>query len=253
MALTDRVVLFNDFGPQGREGAEVCDRGLGVCTMWWRCLTRAAGCAWTTCDGADPGAPVRRCQLPPARRRRPGRHGTGRADPGRCAGAQRYGTIAPGWPAMSVAVTEGKRPKRLAINRLLDRRPLDERDDRALHRPPRCPIVEGARATFLWRGEADEVGCATAWWGCPTRCRCGGSRTPTSGTSTTSCPRARASSTSSRSGAASTTSLHQRPAQPAAGAQPRRRQLGPARHRATTCRTGCTTTPRPGRARSYEH
>ncbi len=29
MALTDRVVLYNDNGPQGREGAEVWDRGLG--------------------------------------------------------------------------------------------------------------------------------------------------------------------------------------------------------------------------------
>jgi hypothetical protein len=29
MALTDRVVLYNDNGPQGRQGAEVWDRGLG--------------------------------------------------------------------------------------------------------------------------------------------------------------------------------------------------------------------------------
>ena len=58
---------------------------------------------------------------------------------------------------MSVAVTEGKRPKRLAINRLLDRRPLDEAMITRFIDRYGAPIVEGARTTFLWRGEADEV------------------------------------------------------------------------------------------------
>ena len=48
-------------------------------------------------------------------------------------------------------------PGRLAINRLIDRRPLDGAAiDRFLERHG-APIVEGDRATFLWRGEADEV------------------------------------------------------------------------------------------------
>jgi enterochelin esterase-like enzyme len=58
---------------------------------------------------------------------------------------------------MSVAVTEGKRPKRLAINRLLDRRPLDEAMITRFIDRYGAPIVECARTTFLWRGEADEV------------------------------------------------------------------------------------------------
>ena len=49
-------------------------------------------------------------------------------------------------------------PKRkLAINRLRDRKPLDGAAvDRFLARNE-VPIVEGARCTFLYRGEADEV------------------------------------------------------------------------------------------------
>ena len=48
-------------------------------------------------------------------------------------------------------------PRRLAINRLKDRRPLDAAAvDRFLARHE-VPIVEGRRCTFLYRGEADEV------------------------------------------------------------------------------------------------
>jgi enterochelin esterase-like enzyme len=47
--------------------------------------------------------------------------------------------------------------RKLAINRLRDRRPLDAAAvDRFLARYE-VPIVEGARCTFLFRGEADEV------------------------------------------------------------------------------------------------
>ncbi len=53
-----------------------------------------------------------------------------------------------------------KKPHRkgkLAINRLIDRRPLDPGTiDRFIARHG-APVVEGDRATFLWRGEADEV------------------------------------------------------------------------------------------------
>jgi enterochelin esterase-like enzyme len=55
--------------------------------------------------------------------------------------------------------TPGTRPptRRLAINRLRDRKPLDAAAvDRFLARHE-VPIVEGSRCTFLYRGEADEV------------------------------------------------------------------------------------------------
>ncbi len=54
-------------------------------------------------------------------------------------------------------ITEKKKRRRLAINRLIDRKPIDEAMiDRFLERYG-APIVEGTRTTFLWRGEADEV------------------------------------------------------------------------------------------------
>jgi enterochelin esterase-like enzyme len=46
--------------------------------------------------------------------------------------------------------------RRLAINRLKDRKPDAAAVDRFLARHE-VPIVEGDRCTFLWRGEADEV------------------------------------------------------------------------------------------------
>ena len=53
------------------------------------------------------------------------------------------------------AVTAATR--RLAINRLRDRKPLDAAAvDRFLARHE-VPVVEGERCTFLWRGEADEA------------------------------------------------------------------------------------------------
>ena len=49
---------------------------------------------------------------------------------------------------------------KLAINRLKDTKPLDgEAVEKFLGRHE-VPVIEGARCTFLWRGEADEA------WGC---------------------------------------------------------------------------------------
>ena len=53
--------------------------------------------------------------------------------------------------------TRSRVSRKLAINRLRERRPLEPAMiDRFLARN-RVPIVEGARCTFLYRGEADEV------------------------------------------------------------------------------------------------
>ncbi len=53
--------------------------------------------------------------------------------------------------------SEARHRRKLAINRLIDRRPLDGAAiDRFLERHG-APIVEDDRATFLWRGEADQV------------------------------------------------------------------------------------------------
>jgi enterochelin esterase-like enzyme len=54
-------------------------------------------------------------------------------------------------------LSPGVSPRRLAIDRLKDRKPLDAAAvDRFLGRHE-VPIVEGSRCTFLFRGEADEV------------------------------------------------------------------------------------------------
>jgi enterochelin esterase-like enzyme len=59
------------------------------------------------------------------------------------------------------------RARRLAINRLKDRRPLDAATiDRFLARHE-VPIIEGRRCTFLFRGEADQVWLAQRVVGLP--------------------------------------------------------------------------------------
>ena len=57
--------------------------------------------------------------------------------------------------------------RKLAINRLRERRPLEPAVvDRFLARHE-APIVEGTRCTFLYRGEADEVRLVHRIFGLP--------------------------------------------------------------------------------------
>ncbi|HEV2451380.1 MAG TPA: alpha/beta hydrolase-fold protein [Streptosporangiaceae bacterium] len=68
---------------------------------------------------------------------------------------------------MTIAATGPAAGRKLAINRLLDRRPLQPVTiDRFLARHE-VPIVEGDRCTFLYRGEADEVFVAHRTFGLP--------------------------------------------------------------------------------------
>ena len=64
-------------------------------------------------------------------------------------------------PAVVAGVAVGAAGRKLAINRLRERRPLDAGTvDRFLARllaRNDVPIIEGSRCTFLFRGEADEV------------------------------------------------------------------------------------------------
>ena len=160
MALTERVVLYNDLGPRGVVGSEVWDRGLGRAprivampharrrlnmddpTVLQVLVRRFAD---ARCLLLDDGA---RVELD--------------ADGELPAGARVIGgdgaLHTPG-RAIVTAPTAlvPKRRSKLAINRLMDRRPLDgSAIDRFLERH-QAPIVEGDRATFLWRGDANEV------------------------------------------------------------------------------------------------
>ena len=59
--------------------------------------------------------------------------------------------------------------RKLAINRLRERRPLEPAMvDRFLARHD-VPIVEGARCTFVYRGEADQVRLVHRTFGLPER------------------------------------------------------------------------------------
>ena len=166
MALTERVVLYNDRGPQGVQGAEVWDRGAGrvrdvVAMPHARRRLRARR------PGAREGAraPVRPGDLPAARRRDDGGDHARRPGARRCPGAdrdrpaevpreraRRVPRLEPWANAMTRAATK------LAINRLLERKPLDGASiDRFVERHGGAPVIEGSRATFLWRGHADEV------------------------------------------------------------------------------------------------
>ena len=168
MAMTERVVLYNDNGPQGVQGAEVWDRGIGRVPRRGGDAARPAAAAPRR-PGACAGvrAPVRAGRMPAARRRdqRGDRAGRVRArgarvlpsDDGRAGSA-----VDPVGRARRVAARLTARRRdaaatKLAINRLLDRRPLDDAAvDRFIGRHG-TPIIEGSRATFLWRGHADEV------------------------------------------------------------------------------------------------
>ncbi len=60
-------------------------------------------------------------------------------------------------------------PRRLAINRLKDSKPLDAAAVDRFLAEHEAPIVEGRRATFLYRGEADEVWLVQQVLGLPGR------------------------------------------------------------------------------------
>jgi hypothetical protein len=72
-------------------------------------------------------------------------------------------------PARVTVLRAQRRPRRLAINRLRERTPLDAAAvDRFLARHE-VPIVEGRRCTVLYRGEADEVHLVQRILGLPDR------------------------------------------------------------------------------------
>ena len=211
MVLTERVVLFGDFGPEGASEAEVYDRGLGrvpgVVALPHarrrlrlddhdRCAAMARRFVDRHCLLLDDGT-----ALDFARRRCPAARRAG-------ARARRLGPR----DARGAGVSG-----RLAINRLRDRLPVDGRGPRPLRRPARLARRRGrARDVPLPRARPTRCGSGTASWGCPTRSRCAGCPTPTCGSSRPTCPAGRGSSTSSRPAAATTTRPFNDPLNPTA-------------------------------------
>src|SRR5262249_49019445 len=106
-------------------------------------------------------------EVSPARRRRPDRHRRRGRVAARCPGA--YGRR-PGRRAGGSLTTTGQKmpPRRkLAINRLKERKPLGPVIvDRFLARHE-VPIIEGNLCTFLFRGDADEVHLGHQIFGLP--------------------------------------------------------------------------------------
>ena len=174
MALTDRIGLFHHRAPQGPGHPEVRGSGLSMVRRHAVLLphARARLLLDVAADGR-PGPQVRPGPLRAAGDRHPSRSGLRRqlaaGDTGprrRWPRRQRCRMTAVG-PPVAAPPTAGSR--KLAINRLRDRKPLDEATvDRFLARH-QVPIIEGPRCTFLYRGEADEVFLVHRVFGLPDR------------------------------------------------------------------------------------
>ena len=157
MALSERVVLFHDFVPHGVAQTEVFGEGLGVVRGLVplphmrrrlrvddrvRMSVLARRFAPAQCLVLDDGA-----RVPLSPEGRLPADARVLSEDGRVTEQVRHDRARPA----------GVSPRRLAINRLKDRKPLDAAAvDRFLARHE-VPIVEGSRCTFLFRGEADEV------------------------------------------------------------------------------------------------
>ncbi len=164
MALTDRVVLFHDFVPHGVAQTEVYGTGIGVVPgvvalpharrrlqvndhVHMSVLARRFAPAHCLVLDDSTRVPLDEEGAAAAGRAGAGRRGAHRHDRG--------------------GMKAGAPKRKLAINRLRERKPLDDRTvDRFLARNE-VPIVEGSRCTFLFRGEADEVRLAQRVVGLP--------------------------------------------------------------------------------------
>jgi enterochelin esterase-like enzyme len=168
MALTERIVLFHDRAPQGPGHPEVYGSGLSVLR---NLVPLPHARARLLLDDAPRMAVFARRFAParcPAGERHPGGHRQRRHLPAGHPGARRGRPR--DLPGGSLTTVSGPPVSRkLAINRLRERRPLDPGAvDRFLTRRE-VPIVEGDRCTFLYRGEADEVHVVHRIFGLPER------------------------------------------------------------------------------------
>ena len=205
MALGERIVLFHDTPPQGAGNAEVLETGLGLCRGVAAAAARAAAARLD-----DPRA-----------RRRSSRGASRRLvcvalDDGAAALERDGAGGRRGARRRRRAARSADGGVERARGRL--RRPSDDaRDPGAARRAAladaarrstrflaahRFPIVEGTRRHVrLPRRRPTRCTCGTGSTACPRRSRSSASPAPTSGTSSRSSRRARASSTSSRSSA----------------------------------------------------
>ena len=241
MALTERVVLYNDRGPQGVQGAEVWDRGIRPGARRRRDAARPAPAAPRR-PGARPGASCTASHRPPACCSTTARRS--RSVP--TASCPRMPGCSPR-PAPGAASCDALRPPSSrstgcsTASRSTTPPSTGSSSGTAARRSSRARARRSCGA-----GTPTRSPCGTGSSACPTRCGCGTSRRPTSGTSPPTSPRARGSSTASRSPATTTPS---RSSTTRSTPSWRTGRSAPARcapRPGTTCRTGRCTTPRPG-------
>ena len=170
MALTDRIVLFNDRAPQGPGHPEVYGSGLSVLrnVVAAAARQREAAARRRAPDGRL-RPQVRPGPLCPAGEGHPGRHRwRGRPSAGHPGARRRRPRDHPGGSLTTIS-RPAPAGRKLAINRLRERGPVEPAAvDRFLARHE-VPIVEGARCTFLYRGEASEVHLVHQIFGLPRR------------------------------------------------------------------------------------
>ena len=167
MALTDRIVLFHDRSPQGSGQPEVYGSGLGVLRG---VVPLPHARARLLLDDAPRlavfarrFAPARCILLDNGTRVDTDSDGTCPPDTRVLAEDGRVTSI----ECSMTTVSSPAVSRKLAINRLRERGPIDSAVvDRFVARHE-VPIVEGARCTFLYRGEVDEVRLIHQTFGLP--------------------------------------------------------------------------------------
>ena len=232
MALTERIVLFHDHVPHGVAQTEVLGEGIGLVPglvllpharrrlrvddpVRMECWpagsprhsasssTTAFGCPWARTGRSRPA----RGWWPTTVASRSSQHEIHPTKPLPALAALTPLTLPRGPRTKLLPMNVSPSGSRkLAINRLRDRTPLDSQTvDRFLARHE-VPIVEGSGARSSSVVRPTRYASSSGSSVCPSTSRCAASETPTCGTSCSSCPRGRGSTTSSRCAAATTPS-----------------------------------------------
>ena len=244
MALTDQVVLFHDFAPHGVTAAEVLrPRARPGAAASSPCRTPSGACGSTTTSGCAvlarrfaehrlPAARRRRRRALPRRRDRPARRAP--------ASSTATGHVVRGGRRMSAHASASPSTGCASGCR------STARPSTASSSATAAPIIEGERATFLYRGDVDEVWVRHRVVGLPDPLAAQADRRVRPLGRDDRAARGVAGRVPDRDPQGRALRALQRPAQPPPRAQPDGVVVGVRGDRLPRCPTGCRTTRRPG-------